>query len=145
LIEKMHSVSTSDIAILAYPSISCLASSLPSWIIDFGVLTHMIAKSTVFSILHTSSSAPSVVFADGSFKSITDSGTVNLTSSLALCGVNYVPHIPFNLIFVNHLTYTLNYSITFFPSYIIQDLQTRKVIGGSEMVRIIFSAVINLN
>jgi len=37
LIQKTHSVSTSDIAIMAHPGISYLASSsLSSWIIDFG-------------------------------------------------------------------------------------------------------------
>jgi len=46
LIQKMHSVSTSDIATLAYLGISCLASSsLSSWIIDSSVSAHVIGNS----------------------------------------------------------------------------------------------------
>ena len=87
----MHSISTSGIATLAHLGISCLASSLPSWIIDSGVSTYMIGKFTIFFFtFHTSSSAPFVIFANGSSKSIIGSGTVNLTSSLALFDVNYV-------------------------------------------------------
>jgi len=47
LIQKMHSISASDIAILAHLTISCLASSShSSWIIDSGVSTYMTCKST---------------------------------------------------------------------------------------------------
>jgi len=51
LMQKMHSVSTSDIATLAHLGISYLAnSSLSSWITDFAVSTYMTSKSTVFSL-----------------------------------------------------------------------------------------------
>ena len=122
LIQKMHSISTSDITILTHPGVFYLASSSPSsWIIDSGVSTYMSSKFTVFFTFHTSS-APSIVFFDGSFKCSTATDTVNLTS-LALTDVNYIPYIPFNLIFLSCLTKALLCSITFSSSScIFQDL-----------------------
>ena len=75
----------------------------------------MTDKSTFFFIFHTTSSASSIVFADGSSKhdTGTDTETVNLTS-LALTDVNYILHVPFNLVSVSHLTNAFQYSITFF-------------------------------
>ena len=147
LIQKMHSVSTSDIVILAHSGISYLVSSLPSsWIIDSSASTHMTSKSIAFFTFSHTSYVPSVVFVDGSSKSITGSGTVNLTSSLALFDVNNIHHVLFNLASVSHLTKTLNFSKTFFPCYTFQDLQTKKMIdkGMSEMIGIIFSTLIKL-
>jgi len=90
LIQKIHPVSTLDIAILAHLGISYLASSSPSfWIIDSGASIHMTSKSIVFLTFHTFS-IPSIVFAYGSFKHSAGNGTVNLTSSLALTDVNYI-------------------------------------------------------
>ena len=45
----------------------------------------MIDKSTLFLIFQTSSSAPPIIFADGSLKCISGTRTVNLTS-LTLLG-----------------------------------------------------------
>ena len=125
----MHSISISDIATLTRSGISWFVSSLPSWIIDLVCWPTWLLNLQSFTF-HTSSIASSVVFVDGSYKNITDSGTVNLTSSLALSGINYVP---FNLVSVSHLTKTLNCFLTFFP-YSFQDLQMKKVIGGYERV-----------
>ena len=54
--------------------------------------------------------------------------SINLTS-LTLTDINYIPHVPFNFVFVSRLTKTLQCFITFSPSSCtIQDLQTKKVI-----------------
>ena len=53
LIQKMQSVSTSDITTLVHSSISYLASSSPSsWIIDSDLSTHVTGKSTIFHFSH---------------------------------------------------------------------------------------------
>ena len=75
LIQKMQSVPTLDTANLAHPSISYLvSSSLSFWIIDSGALTHM--TDVVFSTFHTTFSAPSISFVDGSSKSRISIGNV---------------------------------------------------------------------
>jgi len=88
----------------------------------------MTDKFTVFFNFHITSSAPFIVFADGSSKCST--GIVNLTSSLAFTDDNYIPHVFFNLVYVSHLTKTLQCSINFSPSSCtVQDLQM-KVFGA---------------
>jgi len=110
----MYSVSTSDITTLAYLVISYLVSSSPSsWINESGASTYMTGKFIVFSILHTTSCASSIVFDDGSSKRSISTGTINLTSSLTRTDVNYISHVLFNLVFVNRLTKALQCSITF--------------------------------
>ena len=111
LIQKLHSISTSDIITLGHLGISCLASSSSSsWIIDSGASTYMTSKFTIFFTFRTFF-APSLVFVNGSSKR-TVTGTVNLTS-LTLTDVNYILRVSFNLVFVSHLIKTFPCSITF--------------------------------
>ena len=106
----------------------------------------MTGKSTIFFTFHTTSSALSIIFVDGNSKSNTGTSIVNLTSSLTLTDINYVPHVLFNFVSVGHLTKALNCSIIIPSLCTFSDLQTKKVIGWgmSKMVYIIFNAVINL-
>jgi len=140
----MHSVFTLDIATLIHLSISYLVSSLPSsWIINSSASTHMTGKSTIFFTFHLSS-APSVVFADGSFKH--SISTVNLTFSLALTNVNYIPHVSFNLVSVSSLIKAFQCSLTFSPSSCtVQDIKMKVISEGYEQDGLYYlHAVINL-
>ena len=95
-----------------------------SWIIDSSMPTNMTSKCTVFFTFHTSS-APFIVFTYGSSKcSIsTGTGTVNVTS-LTLIDVNYISHVPFNLV---SESFNQNSSVIFSPSLCI--VQDKKVIS----------------
>ena len=144
LIQKMHSVSTSDMATLAHPGISYLASSSPSfWISDCGASTDMTGKFTVFFTFHTSY-ASYIVFTDGSFNYTT--GTINFTSSLPLTNINYI-HMFFLILYL-WVVWPKIFCVLSLSSFIMYYswLSNEKMIGGgmSKMIYIIFKVVINL-
>jgi hypothetical protein len=111
-------------------SSTCTASS-PTWIIDSGASKHITGNSNLISFLKPSPNHPLVYIADGSSSPVVGIGSVQTTSLLPLHSVLYVPKCPLNLLSVSRLTKSLNCSVEFFPHHcVIQDLQTRKRIGG---------------
>jgi len=98
------------IATLAHRDAFYLESSSPFWFIDINAPGHIIGNSTIFSTFYTSSSTPFIVFVDGSSKSISGTDMVNLTPTFS--DVKCVPSASFNLLFVSHLTKSLNRSVT---------------------------------
>lgn len=56
-----------------------------------------------------------VCFVNGSLSFVVGTGFILLTSSFPLSYVFHVPNFKLNIVFVNHITKTLNCSVTFFP------------------------------
>lgn len=107
-----------------------VSSSGHSWIIDLGASDHMIGTSSLFSSYSICYGKDKVRIADGSYSSIAGKRNISVTLSLPLTSVLHVPKFTLNLLSVSHLTKSLNYSISFFPSHcVFQDLSLRKVIS----------------
>jgi hypothetical protein len=97
------------------------------WIIDSGatnyIATSVIDKATVpmFS---------QVTLPNGSYAKITSVGSAHVTKSPHVHGVLCTPSFHVNLLSVSQLTFALNCSVHFFPTFcILQDLATKRMIG----------------
>lgn len=101
-----------------------------SWIIDSGTFDHMIGTSSFFSsysICFGNNKGPSCSWFSSS---IAGKGNIPVTLTLPLSSVLHVPNFTLNLLFISHLTRSLNCSVTFFPSYcVFQDLDSKMTIG----------------
>lgn len=92
-----------------------------TWIIDFGATNHVCCTHTSFSDLHPITTI-AVTLPNGLSVTVTQAGTVKLSSSLTLHGVLYIPSFSFNLISVSCLTSSLSCSVKFLSnSFLIQD------------------------
>ena len=95
---------------------ACLThtSSLGPWILDSDASDHIFGNKDLFSSITTTSALPTVTLANGSQTMAKSFGFAHPLPSLPLHSVLYAPECPFNLISINNITRTLNYSITFF-------------------------------
>ena len=104
-------------------------STLP-WIIDSGASDHMTSQSNLFSSYIPCISPDKVKIIDGTFLPVSEKGLVHTTPSLSLSFVLQVLSFAANLLSISRITRDLNCSVTFFPSCVFQDLQTRTTIGS---------------
>ena len=111
---------------------ACLThtSSLRPWILDSGAFDHISGNKDLFSSLTTTSTLPTITLANGSQTVAKGIGLAHPLTSLPLTSVLYTPECPFNLIYINKITRTLNYSIIFSDKFVtLQDRSTGKTIG----------------
>ena len=94
---------------------ACLTSTSAPWVIDYAT-DHLSGVSNLFTSLQCSSSLPPMSLADGSTTSVEGIGTVEMSLSISLSSVLYVPRSPFNLMSVSKLTKNLNSSISLSPN-----------------------------
>ena len=104
-----------------------------TWIIDSRVIDHMTNESNVFLSCIPCSSNQKVQVANGSLTPINDKDNVSITLNITLSSVLHVSNMFCNLLFINKLTKSQNYSITFFPTnFVFQNLTMRKMIGSAK-------------
>lgn len=102
-----------------------------SWIVDLRVFYHMIGMSSFFFSYFICSRKDKVRITDGFYSSIEGKGSIHVAPTLPLSFVLHVLNFTLNLLFVSHLTKSLNCSVTFFPSHcIFQDLDLKMTISG---------------
>ena len=77
----------------------------------------MTCNSSLFTIFQSHPSTSAVTLADGSTSCVLRLGTIHPTPLITLTSVMSLPQFSFNLIFVNKLTRTLNWGISFFPNH----------------------------
>lgn len=111
---------------LAYAFSASVTAPNNSWIIDSGALDHMTSMPSLFSSYSVYSVKDKVCVVDGYYSSIVGKGSISITPTLPLSLTLHVPKFSFNLLFVSHITKTLNCYVTFFH---FQDLGTRTIIG----------------
>lgn len=100
------------------------ASSTPSssWITDSEASHHMIGISSLFSY-HVYSVRDKVRIDNGSYSSIVGKGDIITSPSMQLSFVFHVLNFSLNLLFIIHITKSLNYNVTFLLSHcVIQGL-----------------------
>lgn len=84
-----------------------------SWIIDSGASDHMTGMS-FFSSYSICFGKDKVKVVDESYSSIDGKGSVSMTLALPLTSILRVPNFTLNLLFVSHLTKSLNCCVFFF-------------------------------
>ena len=90
----------------------------------------MTSNSNLFTTFQSHPSSSTVTLANGSTSCVLGSKTIHLIPLITLTSVMSLPQFSFNLISVNKLTHSLNYSISFFLDHcLIQDLSTKQIIG----------------
>lgn len=100
-----------------------------TWIIDSGASDHMTYERSYFTHL-SSSHVSSVTNANGETFPVLGTGSIQITPSLTLHNVLYVPALSHHLISVPQINAQSKCSVTFFPMYVVfQDLLTKEIIG----------------
>ena len=112
-----------------------VSHTLPSsWIVDSGASNHMTGNRTLFSSYYPYHGTLTVHIADGTCPKVAGIGTVNLSQTLALESVLFVPNLDCNLVFVSKFNRDLNCGTKFLAeSCVFQDLKSRKMIGNGEL------------
>jgi hypothetical protein len=106
------------------------SSLIDPWVLDFGAFDCMASNKSLLSHLSYSDTLPLVIVADGSKIKDQGLGLAHPLPNLFLDFVLDIPSCPFNLIFVNKLTRTHDYSILFTDNSVyVQDRRTGKIIG----------------
>lgn len=114
---------------------SCLTSNTnasinPTWIIDTGVINHIVADLNFLDkiTVHRPINPKKVSLPNGDISLVESIGSSTLPNNNVITGVFYLPHFKFNLFSVSKLTRKLQCSATFFPNFcVFQDLSHRKV------------------
>jgi len=100
-----------------------------TWIIDSGASDHMTYERSYFTHL-SSSHVSSVTNANGETFPVLGTCSIQITPSLTLHNVLYVPALSHHLISVPQINAQSKCSVTFFPMYVVfQDLLTKEIIG----------------
>jgi len=100
-----------------------------TWIIDTGASDHMVRDSGQLQSLNSSTHS-FISTANGSTSPTAGEGSVILSKTLALNSVLVVLSLEYNLLSVGQITYALNCTVTFWPSFcVFQDILTRKILG----------------
>ncbi|GKB96479.1 pyridoxal 5'-phosphate synthase-like subunit PDX1.2, partial [Tanacetum coccineum] len=110
------------------------------WIIDTGASDDMCPHITLFSTTFILTQPITVHLPDGTSKLVKTAGHIQLTPSVMLFNVLYVPEFKFNLLSVGKLLNTQKYFAQFFPSYcVFQDLLTKKVVAVGKGSRCLYT------
>lgn len=92
------------------------------WVLDTGAIDHIVHSITLFAKITTSTST-FVQLPNDEKTIVTHMGTIQVTSTLVLENVLFVPSFNFNLISVSKLTKSLSRCVVFLSTYcFIQDL-----------------------
>ena len=104
------------------------------WVIDTGVIDHMLHSISYFTSI-TATLNTHVNLPNGEIALVTHIGIVRISESLVLYNVLYVPSFSFNLIFVSQLAKSILCCLIFFGNLcFIQDLALYSTIGlGKEI------------
>ena len=96
-------------------NICCTVNNSPcgSWIVDTGASDHMTYNSQMFTHLHFLNTPVHITLPDGSHKTVTHTGSVNLCPQLNLHHVLYVPEFKFNFILLPYSHHKNAYFRTF--------------------------------
>ena len=104
-----------------------------TWIIDSGASDHMTFDKSFFSSL-SPSPIQEVSNANGVSFPVLGIGSIQVTPTLVLNNVLYVPALSHHLLSVSELNSQSKCSVTFFPMYVIfQDLSTQAVIDRGDL------------
>ena len=99
------------------------------WILDSGATDHMVHSIHFFTSI-TSSAQISVRLPNGDMVKVTHIGTVQVSATLILENVLYIPSFSFNLISISKLTQNPSCCCIFLSHYcFLQDLLHWKIIG----------------
>ena len=104
-----------------------------TWIIDSGASDHMTYDKSFF-VSMSSSSISHVSNANGASFPVLGIGSVQVTPSIILHDVLYVPSLSHHLLSVSQLSSQNKCSITFYPMYVVfQNLCSRVIIGKGDL------------
>ena len=129
-------ISTSSLAhkgnfLTALNTSSCTQTS---WIIDSGASDHMTDNYNLFSSYIPCAGNYKVRIADGSFSPVAGKGSIQISDSITLESVLYVPKLSCNLLSISQLTKDSNCSVIFSPTNcFFQDLSSGKTIGSAKV------------
>lgn len=111
-----------------------LFSTNNTWVIDLGVIDHMINNSSLITSL-VSSSIKSVQVDNGTPMSIIGTRNVSLSPTLFLSSVLLAPTLSNNLFSISQIIKHQNYSVTFYPTYCVFHGNLIKTMIGTDRER----------
>ncbi|KAL5840222.1 hypothetical protein ACOSQ4_012830 [Xanthoceras sorbifolium] len=139
LLQKMFGQSITGTAALAQSGNTLTALSVKQvktrpWIVDSGASDQMTSDSSLISYFQPCSNGLTVKIADGSVSQVTGTGSVNISDSLILKSVLFVPKLDCNLLSITKLTKDCNCMAKFVHNLCeFQDLDSRRTIGSAEL------------
>jgi len=117
--DQQSSSSTASVAYTSTSFVGLTRSSSPSpWVFDSGATDHITGNKTLFSSLSSPNPLPFVTLVDGSRVSSHGVGIVKLFPSLTIDNIFYVLGSPFNLLFISHLTRSLDCVVSFTNNFV---------------------------
>ena len=120
-------------------ALSMISGTFPTWLLDFACCNHMTSSPDVVPS-HTFTSLPTIYTANGSPMHVSHLGNVS-TPALSVSNVYQIPKLTHNLLSVGQLT-KLGFSLTFSStSVVVQDSQTRQIVGTARKVGRLFELI----
>ena len=120
-------------------ALSTISGTSPTRLLDSTCCNHMTYSIDVVSS-YTSTSLPTIYTENGSPIHVSHLGNVS-TPALSVSNVYRIPQLTHNLLFVRQLT-ELGFSLTFSStSVVVQDSQTRQIVGTSRKVGMMFKLI----
>lgn len=105
------------------------------WILDTGATVHMCSNTSYMGILKPIDIYTPIFLPDGTIKSASLTGTIELNSRLILKNVLHVPEFKCNLLSVKSLAISAQIIFSFYPTFcILPDLETSKVVARGKIV-----------
>ena len=126
---------TGNTIFTGFTSICCATQhgELKTWIVDTGASDHMAYDLDLFVNLDALSKPVYITLPDGSLKTVTLGGNVQLDEKIMLRKVLYVPEFKFNLLSVTKLLADQNLCIHLYSNEcIFQDLTTSQVVAVAQ-------------
>nr|GEU61051.1 hypothetical protein [Tanacetum cinerariifolium] len=115
---------------------------IKEWIINTSAFDNMCPHITLFKTTYLLKNPIVVHLPDGTTKIVKLVGHIQLTLTLLLVDVIYVPEFKFNLLSVGKLLNIQNYFAQFFPSYcVFQDLSTKEVVDIGKGSRCMYTCI----
>ena len=120
-------------SVFAVNPVNKTAFNSETWVLDIGAIDHIIHSITLFTKI-TSSISTFVQLPNSEKVTVTQIGTIQVTSTLVLENFLCVPSFSFNLISVSKLTKSLSCCLVFLSNFCsIQDLSYWKTIGVGKL------------
>ncbi|KAL4580943.1 hypothetical protein LXL04_017149 [Taraxacum kok-saghyz] len=106
-----------------------------TWILDTGATAHMCSNLSNMKKLSTVQKYTPIYLPDGSIKSVSHTGMIELNPKIVLKNVLHVPDFKCNLLSVKSLAITAQIAFHFYPTYcLLQDLATEKIVAQGKIL-----------
>ena len=120
-------------------ALSTISGTSPTWPLDSACCNHITSSPDVVSS-HTYTSLPTIYTANGTHMHVSRLGNVS-TPALSISNVYQIHQLTHNLLSVGQLT-ELGFSLTFsFTGVVVQDSQTRQIVGTAHKVGRLFELI----